>query len=302
MTRLLLTGSSGALGRHLKQRILKDNDKDDIELACLARNGSSSALINTYNADFLDISAMKKVLEDYRPDCIVHTAWETAHGSYWNDKSNIEWADATLAVADHFAGLGGGYFQFAGTCAEYSWGDDLLIENETNELPPTLYGQQKCRTTRQLLAMLDDDLLNVCCGRIFFPFSPIENPARVTSHVVSSLAGDKPVHLNDGDVYRDMMHTQHVATAFYNLLQKRTSGLFNIATGTATHLGKFLQQIAVRMGKENLLSWSEFEPGNTPKTIIGSAKKITPYLPADIDVQADIDNLIEGVGSPNFNL
>jgi len=295
MTRLLLTGSSGALGRYLKQHILEHNDQVEFDLALLSRQAAEDEHFKSFQANFLDQDSMDKVLDDFRPDCIIHTAWETAHGTYWNDETNLDWADATLHVASRFAELGGQYFQFAGTCAEYTWGDDLLIENVTTENPHTLYGQQKCRTTRQLMSLMNDKKLDVCCGRIFFPFSPLENSARVTTHVISSLLDGRPVHLNAGDVLRDMMHTRHVASALMNLLQKRATGLFNISSGQATHLGKFLQQVAEAMGKEELLTWDEFQPGEHPQSIVGSASQIAPYLPAEIDLKADIIDLIEGI-------
>ncbi|MBA4781981.1 MAG: NAD-dependent epimerase/dehydratase family protein [Rhizobiales bacterium] len=288
-SRVLLTGASGALGSHVLDalRVLPNPP----EIGVITRSAAQAAETRCFTGDFLDTAFTRSVLRDFKPERVFHLAWETAHGSYWTSPANADWAAATLAFAHDYAGSGG-HLTFAGTCAEYQWGGPLLTEDETEEAPHTLYGQEKQRTSRALLALDSAGRLSVNCSRLFFPFSERENQARITSLAVRYCLEGKPLHLRAGDVYRDMCHTRHVANALVRMSGARACGLYNMATGKPVHLGHFLQAVAAACGTPGLVSFDPWTVRNgettEPEVLAGSPLRAAPYLHAPTDPTSDI--------------
>lgn len=280
MSRILITGAHGALGSYVKDHLRQHDPR--IEIASIVRSQAQKGAVTDYVCDFLDVERMEEVLKDFRPERAILSAWVTTHGTYWTDPANAVWADATIQFAEIFARFGGRFLTFVGSCAEYSWTSDELVEHETPEAPDTVYGREKLRTTRQLLKMREKGVLDVNCSRLFFPFSERENEARVTSLVAKSLLEGRHFHLRAGDVYRDICHTSHVAECIVQMTISQIGGIFNVATGRPTHLGRFLSEIANAMERPGFVSWDEWDesadPRTEPRQLYGGNARIRPYF------------------------
>lgn len=296
MTRILLTGTRGALGGYIKQCLQHGKLNGAHELACISRKRFSERGVKNYHCNFLDKDSVEAIIRDFKPQKAFLIAWETTHGTYWHDQINIKWADSTINFAEQFAKHGGEFITFAGTCAEYQWSSEMMVEGVTPEIPHTLYGKEKLRATHHLLNMQKNGKLNANSCRLFFPYSEHENDNRVTSLVVKSLMEDKPIHLRAGDVYRDICHTQRLAEVMCKMSFAGAGGLFNMSLGKPQHLGKFLKQIAKCMGKEHLVSWDEWngddKTGSEPRYLYGSNERVKPYLKISENTNDDIEAFV----------
>lgn len=268
----------------------------DHEIACINRRNLDEAGVRNYCCDLLDKDAVNAVIEDFKPDRAFLVAWETTHGSYWHDQSNVKWADASINFAEKFAEQGGKFLTFAGTCAEYQWSSEMMVEGSTPEIPHTLYGREKLRVTNHLLGMRAQDKLDANSCRLFFPYSERENENRVTSLIVKSILEDKPMHLRTGDVYRDICHTRDLAEAMCAMNFAGAGGLYNMSADKPRHLGEFLKQIAEQMGKGHLVTWDNWNDedmsGGEPRHLYGSNEKIRPYLTVPNSV-SDIQTFVQ---------
>ncbi|MEN0039697.1 MAG: NAD-dependent epimerase/dehydratase family protein [Pseudomonadota bacterium] len=289
-TRIMVTGASGALGAYVKQRLLehKYHSVDDVQLTCVTRRPMDE---HDVKADLLDVDTLPQLVAHFAPDAVFHLAWETTHGSYWTDPINTAWADASIILARAVTERGG-WFGFAGTCAEYEWGDERLSVASTRTRPTTLYGQQKLRVT-QALELMD----NTFSGRIFFPFSERENQSRITSVLLKKLAADEPLHLRAGDAWRDIAHADDIAACLVNACFERLAGTHNLATGRPTHMGKFLRSIAEQLGKPNLLTWDDWESGSAnatePQHLVADVAPVDGVLPALSNLDAGIARFVK---------
>ena len=63
----------------------------------------------------------RDLIEEVRPSHLLHFAWETRHGYFWQAPENQIWAEATVDLARAFKDAGGRRAVFAGSCAEYDW-------------------------------------------------------------------------------------------------------------------------------------------------------------------------------------
>jgi len=93
--KIFITGSSGFVGSHLLQRLLR---RGEDEVAILLRNPETSWRLNSIhelsNAFIIkgslnEVNSYKDKLKYFSPDIIVNLAWEGVQGS--NRNSNSQW-------------------------------------------------------------------------------------------------------------------------------------------------------------------------------------------------------------------
>lgn len=205
----------------------------------------------------------------------IHAAWITKHPDYWDAPENMRWADASIELFEQFAAAGGQHFTFIGSCAEFGWaGEDGPRTNNLGK-PRTLYGQSKRRVTDTLHKRADEVGIGFTAARLFFPYGVGENENRVTTLVIDSLLGGKPIHLRQGDIYRDIYSTRSAAAQIVDLSMLGLSGVFDITSGQKTHLGHFLKDnLAAALGAQDLISWDAYDEATqnadeNPRVLVG---------------------------------
>ena len=112
MSRILLTGATGFIGRHVLPRL-----KGEVH-AVTTRPPPAGDSVRWHRADLLSSA---EIVAEVRPEVLVHLAWYVEPGRYWTAPENIQWVEASLALLRAFAGAGGRRAVVAGTSAEYDW-------------------------------------------------------------------------------------------------------------------------------------------------------------------------------------
>ena len=105
MSGVLVTGASGFLGRHIVSSLIQRG----LEVHTLSRShcgDTTSSIAGSHIADLRDRSAAKRILERVRPDGLIHLAWVTEHGAYWNSADNLDWLAASIQLARDFQASG----------------------------------------------------------------------------------------------------------------------------------------------------------------------------------------------------
>jgi nucleoside-diphosphate-sugar epimerase len=186
MSRVLVTGGSGFIGSHAL-RPLVDAGHEVHALSRRPALANAPAGIVWHDSDLLaDPGA---VVSEVGPERLLHLAWYTEHGRYWNSLENLRWVEATLALMRAFAAAGGERAVLAGTCAEYEWGGaGPCVEGQTPLRPATLYGVAKRATCALVEAAAPELGVDVAWGRIFFLYGPGEDDRRLVASVASALA------------------------------------------------------------------------------------------------------------------
>lgn len=289
--RVLITGGAGALGREVARACVAQG----LETLICGRRPPSEPLDGAvfHAADLLTEEGVRSVA-DLRPESVIHAAWTTAHPDYWTDLANCAWQAASLRLFDAFAAAGGAHFGFVSTCADRSWapgGPDLGAA--------TLYGASKRLTAEMLMRRSAQTGVPVAVGRVYFPYSAGETPKRVTSLVVDAALKGEAFHLRSGDVYRDIFSARSAGCAFAALTMAGARGVFDIASGGATHLGRFLRDdIAGRLGGEALVTWDAYDPAQedpaaNPRVLVGDPRALAQHVDPPRIEEDEIDVLIE---------
>ena len=243
MSRVLLTGASGFIGRHAIAPLLQAGH----EVHAVSR--TPVAGVQWHEADLLEDPA--SVVRSVEPEVLVHLAWYAEHGKFWTSPENLRWVEASLALLRAF---GGRRAVLAGTCAEYDWTveQDALAEDAPTR-PATLYGAAKHALHTVAAAYAQQAGFELAWGRVFFLYGPGEAPTRLVPAVAQSLLSGEVARTTEGTQYRDFMHVADVAAGFAALADSGVTGAVNVASGEARMLREVIEAIAQVTGRADLL-------------------------------------------------
>jgi nucleoside-diphosphate-sugar epimerase len=259
-TRVLVSGARGFVGLPLLAQLARA----DIELHALCRGPIPRAPegVRWHRLDLFDASAVDALTEELAPQRLVHLAWCTEHGRYWQAPENLAWVQHSLHLLDAFVRRGGRRALMIGTCAEYDWSaaTGALAESRSPAAPATLYGAAKDALRRVAGAYAQEQGVELAWARLFFLYGPREQPARLVPSVIGALLEGRPVATSSGRQTRDFMHVDDVAAAVAALLDSAVVGPVNIASGVGVTIGEVVAEIVRLIGSPELV-----QPGALPE-------------------------------------
>ncbi len=277
MTRVLLTGANGYVGRPVHDALLARG----YEVHALSRDKPDETISSTWHSlDLFDDTAVDALLADISPTHLVHLAWVTKPGEYWQSSDNQRWQESSSQLLSNFVARGGRRAVLAGTCAEYDWSDGHCIENETPLRALSEYTRAKLEFRRRALALAEESSLQVSWARIFFSFGPHEHRSRLIPDVILSLLRGERASCSDGEQLRDFMYVDDMASAFAAVLQSEHSGDINIASGNSMTIKQLVTMFSQRLGAVDRVDFGARprQPGEAPR------------------LTADVSQLLEGIG------
>jgi nucleoside-diphosphate-sugar epimerase len=252
--RVVVTGASGFVGRHTFPELFDRG----YEVHAVGRGHRPEGLpteLVYHSCDLFDYSATRELLRHIRASHLLHLAWYTTPGLFWESLENLRWVAATLQLYLAFAAGGGERAVMAGSCAEYQWqGEADLDEFRTPLNPRTLYGQSKHAVHLLLENASVQTNVSLAWGRIFFLYGPHEAPGRLISGTVAALISGVEAQCSEGTQQRDYMHVADAARAFVSVLDSDYRGPVNIASGTCVPVRTVVSILASLMGREHLLA------------------------------------------------
>lgn len=276
MKKVLLTGGGGFIGRHCVQLLRAL----DAEVHVVSRRYAGNfGNVFCHSINLLEGGASRNLIEAVRPTHLLHFAWSTAPGEYWNAADNFQWVGASLELMRAFAEAGGQRVVMAGTCAEYDWDYGWCSESITPLRPRTVYGVCKRSLGEMLAAYSAEFGLSSAWGRVFFLFGPFEHPDRLVPSVILPLLRGRPAVCTDGMQVRDFLHVEDVATAFVSLLNSDVQGDINICSGMGIEVREVVKMIAVQLGRVRLLRMGEIpRSSEDPPLLVGDNRRLRAEL------------------------
>lgn len=273
MKKVLVTGASGFIGRNTLPLLRAKG----FDVHCVYNSNIPADLIN-YNwhkGNLLISDDVKSIIEKVQPEFLLHLAWETSHGKFWNSNNNFAWVKASLDLIQHFKNNGGKRIVCAGTCVEYDFGTQACTEISTALKPNSVYGMCKLSFYMLCRAFCQRNELSFAWGRIFYLYGPFENPNRLVPFVIRSLQSSQKTKTTLGNVVRDYLHVNDVALAFVEVLSSGLIDAFNISSGTPVKISEIIRTIGIKTGKEELLDMGAIEAAaGEPEFIVGDNSRL----------------------------
>jgi nucleoside-diphosphate-sugar epimerase len=273
MSRVLLTGASGFIGRHAIEGL----SSRGYEVHTVTRQPLPfhAGDVQQHLADLMVERELRSVVEAVRPSHLLHCAWYAVPGKFWMAAENLDWVSASLQLLRAFCASGGRRAVMAGSCAEYDWSGEVLSEADTPLRPQTLYGHAK-NSLRELVETAAPILdLSFAWGRIFWLYGPHEAPGRLVCDVTRAMVRGEVAKCSHGRQQRDFLHVVDVANALVALLDSEVLGAVNIASGEALPVRSIVERIATLIGRTDLPRFGELSASpKEPSRLVADVRRL----------------------------
>lgn len=291
--RILITGASGAVGRHL----LKTSISEHHEIACLVRNNNSFADNNIQLIKFTD-TLPKRVIEKFNPEAVIHLAGYTTSSTDANSISqliegNILFGTKILKAIEN-----------SNVTTFINFSTATLYNNEGEIEPNYLYSSTKLafyNIIRFFQKRKNYKVIN-CIPYNIYGF---ENSKRgVISLLMQSLTAKEKVLLSPGEQQLDFIHIDDITSFVNNLIQnlEQVKELWTdafLGSGSGTSIKEVGQIIENKSTKKLNVVWGGI-PYRENDTMHSVAPLVRNKLPFDwscnILLDAGIKKMLEAKG------
>jgi GDP-4-dehydro-6-deoxy-D-mannose reductase len=262
MSRLLVTGADGFVGRHLVRAALAEG-RDVV--AGIVPGGADPAgwlsaaespRVEVIHADLLDEQALAR-LAQVECDAVVHLAAIASGGDARRDPELAMRVNgqATAMLLEALGEAGHApRFLFISTGEVYGAGHDGPIPESATLAPVSPYGVSKSAAESAVLDLGPAGGIDTIIARPF----PHTGPGQDTRFVLPAFAarlrqarktGERQIAVGNLDVTRDVLDVRDVVQGYLRLLEQGTPGeCYNVATGTGQHLEACFRALAAIIG------------------------------------------------------
>jgi len=270
--RILLTGASGFVGKHVLRRLSKLGH----QITVVTRNRESSKFdksfkidryIETKNLFLEDLEWWKLALMDV--DIIVHLAWYVEPNKYLHSHLNFDCAQGTMTIARAATELQISRFVGIGTCFEYdlSYG---YLSTSTPLKPSSVYSATKISTFMMLSEWFKNHHLSFLWCRLFYLFGEGEDNRRLVSYIRERLEKGSPAELTSGRQIRDYLDVEEASRLIVESVFSEKVGPLNICSGIPISVRELAEKIADEYNRRDLLKFGlRTENDVDPYIIIG---------------------------------
>ncbi|MEG3618625.1 NAD(P)-dependent oxidoreductase [Magnetovibrio sp. PR-2] len=297
MTRVLVTGATGLIGRHAVADLVERGL--DVHGVVRTRPCDFPENMTWHEADLLDPGEAQRVVQEAQATHLLHLAWVTEHGEFWGSLDNKLWLTVSQRLIDAFVAQDGKRVVVSGSCAEYDWtqlGDGICREDETPLKPHTLYGQCKVALSNWLLNRTD---VRAAWGRVFLLYGEGEAPKRLVPDVARALVDGAEAKCSSGTQIRDFMDARDVGRGFAALLMSDVTGPVNVASGEAVTIAEVANTLGQLAGRADLVKLGAYpDRADDPPKLIANVERLnkevgfTPLISLRDGLKAVLDGFV----------
>ncbi len=259
--RILLTGATGFLGRQAIEPLRRRGWQ--VHALTSGATPTDEEGLLWHRHDLLTPGSAARAIDEIGPQAMLHLAWHVAASG----AENFAWTRATLELLEAFEQGGGERAVGIGSCAEYDWTASQPLSEDSPLVPATPYGVAKHACAQAFLGLAAETGLSAAWGRVFFVYGPGEAPRRLVPAVIRALLAGEPARTTHGEQLRDYLFAPDLGEAMAALVDARTTGAINLASGTSIPLRALVEEAARQLGREELIELGAVEahPDEAPE-------------------------------------
>lgn len=280
MPKIAILGAHGFLGFP----ITKAFESKGWEVVAFSRNVNGDSPREEIFVDLFNEETLKKALSATNPDVVLSTAWDTEHGKFWTNESNIVYRDATLNFAELSLQNGVGTFIGFGTMSEYG-SSPGLCNSETSLLVATdIYSKSKIETGISLKEIGEKYGGQTHWARVFQAFGPNEKLERFIPGLITNLRSRKQFSIRTPNYEMDWIHSTDVASAIVFMIENKLNHFVDIGTGVGTSVKELSALICEELDLDpSLLDYSDQIEGHEKKAVVDKKAQLLSlgWMPAE---------------------
>jgi nucleoside-diphosphate-sugar epimerase len=304
MKRILLTGSSGFIGSHLRP-LLKERKYEvfNLERYVTGRIGSTAPYPkDTYFADLTDVYALTKAVNDVRPNIVIHlgaltaVAYTYAHPQETlrtNFLGTVNLAEICTRIPEIEQ------FIFASSAEVYGVSKaEIKRERDRELISNSPYAVSKLAAEKYLIYLNKAFDFPITIFRPFNSYGRKKDTWFVVERAITQmLKGDK-CYLGDPEPVRDLLYVDDHLNAYLHALEnpKAIGEIFNISSGRGVSIRELAEKIKNLTEFKGEIIWNSLPKRALDiRVLIGDNKKIKRVLkvPEPISLEEGLKITIE---------
>lgn len=242
--RILITGGTGFIGRHLAERCLKDTPF----VTCLGLNSekSFSKGMESIHADISDKKQLQSVLRDKSFHYVFNLGGYIDHTAYFKGGRRL--------IESHFIGLMNlvdclnkeelkGFVQI-GSSDEY--GNAPAPQKEyMREMPISPYSFAKTAASHFIQTLSNIEGFPGVVLRLFLVYGPGQDEKRFLPQIIKACLRDEEFRTSEGRQMRDFCYVDDVVDAMIRaaLLQEAKANVINVASGIPVSIRSVVEMV-----------------------------------------------------------
>ncbi len=274
---VLVTGASGFVGSQVVRKLVES----DVQVAALVRPGSShhrldglENRVQIIEGDLEEPDATASQIDRCKPQACIHTAWYAEPGKYLHSPRNLDSLRSSLSLLEALARAGCQHMVGVGTCFEYAMSSKKLTEDSPTR-PFTLYAAAKLAfgvVASQRAPQID---MGMAWARLFYIYGPGEDERRFVPAAIGTLSAGREFATAPGDLVRDYLHVEDVASGLCAMSDRRLTGTFNVCSSEPVTIAGLTKSLGELLGRLELIRLGALPPrAGEPRYVCGDNHKL----------------------------
>jgi nucleoside-diphosphate-sugar epimerase len=257
MKRILVTGASGFLGKHVVSQLLLKNYR---VVAWTYKSPFSIPDVESIKGDLSQVNS--KQLESLDCDCIINCAavgisQESSTDLESNMRVNYH-SCIKLFEAAELAGISN--FIQVGSCSEYGLTTAKPVSESDWIRPTSAYGLSKSFASLHLQMKSENSKIRTSILRLFNLWGPGESMPRLVPSIINTYKNKHELALTKGEQVRDYLFVEDAAKWTIELLEKNSfkqGEIINVGNGMPISIKSFVSEISKLLQIERLMLFGQ---------------------------------------------